>query len=151
SRGGVVSAGLGVIVLLALVQRRQRERDYRTVVAILFGAVLMAAALYAFGGILLGNLEVRGVSDQSRLAVSLLMLRSIVAAPLLGHGYGTFVDVFPLYRDRSIGVFGVWGQAHDTYLELFQGLGVLFALLLIACVALLAVRCARGARRRQQQ
>src|SRR5260370_7529628 len=70
--------------------------------------------------------------------------------PVLGYGYGTFVDVLPLYRDRSIGVVGVWGQAHNTYLEVFQGLGLVFGTLLIATVVLLAQRCALGSMRRQE-
>ncbi len=150
SRGGVVSAGAGLLVLGLLVHRRRRGRDSRRLGSILFAAVLVAATVYAFGGVLFGNFDERGVSDGSRIAVYLLSLRSILDMPVLGYGYGTFVDVFPLYRDRSIGVMGVWGQAHNTYLEVFQGLGLVFGTLLIATVVLLALRCARGSMRRQE-
>jgi O-antigen ligase len=69
---------------------------------------------------------------------------------LQGFGYGTFGDVFPIYRDRSIGVAGTWEQAHNTYLEVFQGLGLVFGSSLIAVVVLLALRCLKGALTRQE-
>ena len=149
SRGGVIATGLGLLFLLAL-QQRARHHDRLSLGLILAGSVLLAATIYAFGGILFSNLDERGISDASRISAYLLMLRSILDAPLAGFGYGTFVDVFPLYRDRSISVLGVWGQAHDTYLEVLQGLGLVFGGLLIATVALLALRCARGALTRQE-
>ena len=71
-------------------------------------------------------------------------MRSILDAPWLGHGYGTFADVFPLYRDRSISVEGIWEQAHNTYLEVFQGLGLVFGTMLVASVLVLVLRCVKG-------
>ena len=150
SRGGVIATGLGLLALGVLAQRRGRNRDRRLLGSILFGAVLVAATVYAFGGIVLSNLDERGITDASRMSIYLLTLRSIFDAPVLGYGYGTFVDVFPMYRDKSISVEGVWGQAHDTYLEVFQGLGLVFGTLLIAAVVLLALRCARGSIRRRE-
>jgi O-antigen ligase len=69
---------------------------------------------------------------------------------LQGFGYGTFVDVFPIYRDRSISVSGTWEQAHNTYLEVFQGLGLVFGSFFVAIVVLLALRCLKGALTRQE-
>ena len=43
-----------------------------------------------------------------------------------------------------------WTMAHNTYLEVFQGLGILFGLMLVASIALLARRCAKGAMTRQE-
>src|SRR5438046_3142825 len=84
------------------------------------------------------------------MAVYLITLWSILDAPVLGHGYGTFIDVFPIYRDHSIGSIGVWEQAHNTYLEIFQGLGLVFGSMLVACVLLFMLRCVRGATTRQE-
>jgi hypothetical protein len=69
--------------------------------------------------------------------------------PVSGFGYGTFADVFPLYRDRSMSVHGKWVTAHNTYLEVFEDLGVIFGALLIACIALLAYQAMKGAATRQ--
>ena len=49
-----------------------------------------------------------GFSDANRLAVYRLTLQSIVDRPWLGWGHGTFVDVFPMYRDGSVGGSGTW-------------------------------------------
>jgi O-antigen ligase len=54
-----------------------------------------------------------------------------------------------MFRDDSTSVYGVWAQAHNTYLEVFQGLGLFFGAMLIACVAVLVWECVRGARTRQ--
>lgn len=150
SRGGVIAAGVGLLVLGVLVYRRGRNRDRRWLGSMLFASVLVGATVYVFGGIVFSNLDERGISDASRVSVYLLTLRSILDAPLLGFGFGTFVDVFPMYRDKSISVLGVWGQAHNTYLEVFQGLGLVFGTLLIATVVILALRCAKGSIRRQE-
>ena len=40
-------------------------------------------------------------------------------------------------------------MAHDTYLEVFQGLGLLFGSMLVASVVLLVLRCVKGAMTRQ--
>jgi O-antigen ligase len=83
------------------------------------------------------------------MAVYTITTRSIFDAPVLGYGYGTFADVFPMFRDHSVGTWGKWQMAHDTYLEVFQGLGLLFGSMLVASVVMLVLRCAKGARMRQ--
>jgi len=150
SRGGLIATGLGLGVLGVLVHRHDRYRGRQANGAILFGLMLVVATVCAFGGIAFGHFDASGISDPNRLSVYLLTVRSIRDAPVLGYGYGTFVDVFPLYRDRSLGVGGIWGEAHNTYLEVFQGLGIVFGTMLIATVALFALRCVRGAIRRQE-
>jgi hypothetical protein len=150
SRGGLFSTGLALFVLIIRGRQRESDRGREHLALILFAFLLVAATLLAFGGAIASKIEEGGLYDASRLAVYLLALRSIVNVPLLGYGYGTFVDVFPMYRDRSIDVWGAWAQAHDTYLELFQGLGLLFGSMLIGCVVLLVIRCIGGTARRRQ-
>ena len=41
-------------------------------------------------------------------------------------------------------------MAHNTYLEVFQGLGLLFGSMLVASVVLLVLRCVKGAMTRQE-
>jgi O-antigen ligase len=103
-----------------------------------------------FGDAFVGKLGERGLADTNRIAVNALTLRSIRDAPLTGYGLGTFTDMFPLYRDRSISVFGVWEQVHDSYVEIFQGLGLVFGSMLLASVLILVLRCARGMVTRQE-
>lgn len=148
SRGGVMAAILGLLVLGGIIHQR-RERTRTPVLLLVIGLALIGVTLVAFGQAIDVKLAEGGIYDENRFSVYLLMIRSIINEPLLGYGYGTFPDVFPMYRDHSLGVLGTWGQAHDTYLEVFQGLGLIFGTMLIGCVALLVVRCVKGAMTRQ--
>ncbi|HZT88964.1 MAG TPA: O-antigen ligase family protein [Stellaceae bacterium] len=147
SRGGIIASGAGLMVF-ALMRRR---RSARSSLPWAIGLIVIAVAVWVFGGVVGGKLAEGGVSDANRLAVYDLTLQSIRDRPLLGWGYGTFRDVFPMYRDRSISVLGTWSEAHNTYLEVLQGLGLVFGPLLILCVALPAFRCVQRARRRRDE
>jgi len=54
-----------------------------------------------------------------------------------------------MFRDQSVNSWGQWQLAHNTYLEVLQGLGLLFGSMLLASVVLLVMRCVRGATTRQ--
>jgi len=149
SRGGIVATGFGLLVLAVLSRQGGSKGQRGSLTLIIFAFFLVAATMLAFGNVLVDSLEERGVTDASRMSVYLLTLRSIFDKPLLGFGYGTFVDVFQMYRDRSLSVGGIWGEAHNTYLEIFQGLGLVFGSLLIASVVLLIFRCIKGSIERQ--
>jgi O-Antigen ligase len=150
SRGGIAATALGltVLVILTLRVRRRGSVEQREVILI-FGALLVAAAFLVFGDVLAGKISRAGFADQSRMGVYVITMGSILYAPLLGYGYGTFADVFPMFRDQSVNTWGVWWQAHNTYLEVFQGLGLLFGSMLVAGVVLLVLRCVKGAMVRQ--
>jgi len=87
---------------------------------------------------------------ESRLSVAAITLRAIGDAPFTGYGYATFADVFPLYRDDSIPLWGRWTEAHNSYLEAMLGLGVPVALLLFTLLGLLVHRCLLGALQRKR-
>ena len=90
------------------------------------------------------GLRRKGFMMQAARWCGSLTIKSILSAPLLGYGYGTFSAVFPMFRDDSIGICGIWDKAHNTYLEIFQGLGLLFGAMLIACVVVLVWDCREG-------
>jgi O-antigen ligase len=146
----MIATALGLFVLAALTLRLRKQQfaEQREAIIVL-GAVLVAAAFLVFGDLVVGKITRQGFSDEGRTAVHTITARSILDAPLLGYGYGTFADVFPMFRDHSVGTWGKWEMAHSTYLEVFQGLGLLFGSMLIASVALLVLRCVKGAMRRQ--
>jgi hypothetical protein len=150
SRGGVIAAGFGLFALGLQTHRRTEASGLARFVVI--GSVVLVAVvcLLAFGDFFFSSIEQRGIGDANRLAVYALTMRSIVDAPLKGHGYGTFVDVFPFYRDRSLAVQGTWAEAHNTYLEIFQGLGMVFGVLLLTSVVLLVVSCLGASSRHQE-
>jgi O-antigen ligase len=150
SRGAVLATGLGLLVLSVLMLGgRGRGFSGRREILILCGFLAVVVFL-AFGDMFLGQITERGLSDEARMAVYMITLRSIFDAPLLGYGYGTFADVFPMFRDRSISVEGVWAQAHNTYLEVFQGLGLMFGSALVASVILLVIKCFKGTNVRRE-
>ena len=143
-------ACLGLFVFCVLMLKRSKKNSTEQRHTIILITLLVAATLLAFGDSLIGKIAQRGLSDDNRLAIYSITLGSILDAPVLGYGYGTFVDVFPMFRDQSVSVFGAWEQAHNTYLEIFQGLGLVFGTMLIAAVVVLVIRCVKGATSRQK-
>jgi O-antigen ligase len=136
------------LAALTLRPRRRQFAEQREAV-IACGALLVAATFLVFGDLVVGKIAERGLGDESRMAVYTIAMRSVLAAPVLGYGYGTFADVFPMFRDQSVSTWGKWEMAHNTYLEVFQGLGLVFGSLLVASVVLLVLRCVKGAMTRQ--
>jgi len=151
SRGGIAATALGLFGLGILTIRARKHRSVEQREAILiFVALLVAASFVVFGDVLIGKIARQGLQDENRIAVYAITIGSILNVPLLGYGYGTFADVFPMFRDQSVSTWGMWEQAHNTYLEVFQGLGLLFGSMLVACVVLLVLRCVKGAMARQE-
>lgn len=151
SRGGIAAALTGVAAgaLIAGLQGR-RGRMAKLVGGGAVAVVFLAAVLVSFGDLLASRLTQQGLQAPDRLAVYELTVQSIADRPVTGFGYGTFEHVFPIYRDARLGVMRVWDRAHNTYLEIVQGLGIPFALVFLGCVAMLIYRCFSGALRRRR-
>jgi O-antigen ligase len=150
SRGGIIATGLGVIVWAALSFGRTQGYWIARLIIMALGSVVVVGIVGAFGDTLFGKVAEFGLADSDRSDVYIVTLRSILDEPLLGYGYGTFADIFPMFRDRSIDLQRTWDQAHNTYLEVFQGLGLIFGSMLVASVVLLVWKCCKGAMVRQQ-
>src|SRR6266496_144942 len=148
NRGGIISTALGLFVLFILNMRRQGSGRSEALLA-LFAALLVGTAFISLGDVFVGRVTTQGLYDEGRLWVQGLTIESILSAPLLGFGYGTFAVAFPMFRDDGMSILGFWDKAHNTYLEIFQGLGLLFGGMLIACVVLLVWDCLSGARTRK--
>jgi O-antigen ligase len=150
SRGGIAGTALALLVLAALTLglRKHKFSEQREAI-IVVGALLVAATFLAFGDVVAGKIAQQGFRDESRMALDTIAIRSILDAPMLGYGYGTFKDVFPMFRDQSLSTLGAWQLAHNTYLEVLQGLGLVFGSMLVASVSLLVWRCIKGAAARQ--
>jgi O-antigen ligase len=149
SRGGIASTGFGLFVMGVLTLRLRNQPFAQSVMIIVFGALLVGAIFLVFGDAVLGKIAQAGFGDQGRIGLYVITMRSILAVPWLGYGYGTFVDVFPMFRDQSLTTSGQWTAAHDTYLEAFQGLGLIFGPMLVATLAVLVWCCVKGALTRQ--
>ena len=148
SRGGIAASVLAVVAFIVLA-RRGGGREPRSwpmlILGLILGFAVVAGTGLLFGTAVADKIAGAGFFDANRLAVYRLTLQSIVDRPWLGWGYGTFVDVFPMYRDGSVAGSGTWSQAHNSYLEAMQGLGIVFGSIAIALVALPVLRCFRGA------
>ena len=150
SRGAILATGLGIATAMLLSGSRRKRTAAQQMLPVAATTIALAVALLFFGDIFVGRIAASGLDDATRTAVYAIMARSILDAPITGLGYGTFADVFPLYRDQSISTIGVWDKAHNTYLEVWQGLGLVFGTALIICVAWLLARCLIGAIRRRR-
>lgn len=153
SRAGTLSTLFGLLVLLltALLGRMITKRQVRALSLML----LMAGVLvFLLSGANLAQRLMRTDSEElthrGRGAVYALVVRAIGDAPLLGTGYGSFRDVFPLYRDATIDGPRAWEQAHNTYLENALELGIPAAVALWGAVLGCARCCWLGVRLRRR-
>src|SRR6185437_15142289 len=103
SRGGIAAAVSSLFCLAILTARLRSQRSVEQREAIfVVGALLVAAVFVVFGDVLFGKIARQGFQDESRIAAYTITIGSILNAPLLGYGYGTFADVFPMFRDQSV-------------------------------------------------
>ncbi|MHB2170075.1 O-antigen ligase family protein [Alsobacter sp. R-9] len=144
SRGGIASGLFGLLVLAVVMRPRTRSIGGGAILALVLGAVV-AAALIA-GEVFQTRVAEQGLDDPSRVRVYLITLRSIAASPWLGYGYGTFERVFPMFRDASLDAVLIWEKAHSSYLEIYQGLGIVAGSAFFAAWGLVIRLCYRQAR-----
>jgi O-antigen ligase len=144
SRGGVACSVAGILVFVVLGGSHGRERPVAVGIILLLAILVLGVALLGFGDFLAGRLNADGVRSGDRLAIYALTWRAILDSPWLGSGYGAFQDVFKLYRDSSVPLPWFWDRAHDTYLELLQGLGMPVTTLFMLGVASVIWQCING-------
>jgi O-antigen ligase len=152
SRGGLLSLGVGLTTVLCV--GLSSARAGARAVAISAGlAVLTAFGLLRLGGEVtlerLARLDQElSLAGENRLALWQNCLELVRERPLMGHGYGTFEQLFQLTRDARFE--RVWHAAHNTYLEHAVELGLPATFALYGAMALLVACCARGALRRRR-
>ncbi|MFQ5958214.1 MAG: O-antigen ligase family protein [Alphaproteobacteria bacterium] len=150
SRGGLVSAMVGLVVLAGAVGARPGGRPAAALVTVV-GVVVFAAAILALSGdVALERLDRTFIAAEERPAVYRLVLGGILENPWLGAGYGTFESAFPLIRDSSIAGDLIYDKAHNTYLEFAFEAGVPAFALMMVILAGLTWMCVRGVRRRRR-
>jgi O-antigen ligase len=156
SRGGFLAAGFGVLVLLLLYGLRGRNRASRStgnagwVLAFLLSGILVLGVSEVAGFRVMSRLMSDGLESAGRLDTYKQTLLAISDYLWLGSGLGTFQDVFPAYRLEIAPGRHVWDKAHNDYLELILGLGLVGAALVLTGLAGLILTCLKGffARRR---
>ena len=153
SRAGTLSTLLGLLAL-ALTTLRGRALAARRAGVLSLLLFLVGAAVFSMSGDKLAERLARSeageVTGRGRGAVYAIVVRALGDAPLLGTGYGSFRDVFPLYRDASVDDLLVWDKAHSTYLENALELGIPAATALCGAVLSCARCCWLGIRQRRR-
>lgn len=99
SRGGVIAFGSGMAVLIAFILAKLRSR--RALGLTVAASLVIAALVLAFGTKSLARFASREsaeFSNQKRILVWQDTLSMWQDAPLLGHGLGSFAQLFPLYQ-----------------------------------------------------
>ncbi|HEX2255839.1 MAG TPA: O-antigen ligase family protein [Afifellaceae bacterium] len=155
SRAGIAAtaAAMAAVVVLEIARnaRRRRNRGLRPqfllagVVVVLIG-VVFAVAGERIADRLLGD----GLAPGARLDVYRMTQAAIADHAWIGSGYGTFQDVFPLYRGHAGAASFTWDKAHNDYLELMLGLGLPAAGLFLWALTAAAVTVTRGALHRRR-
>jgi O-antigen ligase len=146
SRAGLFLTLAAMLVML-VIERRAGKSSLAMKAALAVAVAGVIVALAARGDVVGAKLAgTNAAADlDSRLGVGAITLRAIAERPVIGHGYGTFANVFPVYRDDSISLHGKWLEAHNSFLEAILGLGLPMALLLFAGFAALVFQCISGA------
>lgn len=152
SRAGIAATLGGCLALLALQAVKKRGGGHgATRFAGLASVVVLFVLIFELSGgqfaqrLLASELETGG-----RFEVYRMTFAAISDHAWLGTGYGTFQDVFPLYRDDLLVYGQIWDKAHNDYLELFLGLGLPIALIFLLALFLLFMAVLRGYFRRRR-
>ncbi len=158
SRGAIGATFVGVTLMAAIFATRPLTIDkslviparWRRATAFVAAVAIVVGVFALFGERSVYRMQEQGKND-TRWCAFASMLEPIQNNWLFGTGFGTFQDVFPMYRHYECGgIFGVWEHAHNFFLEGLLGFGALFAVVgLIGMAALLAI-LVRGVRARHR-
>lgn len=132
SRAGVVLSLLALIVAFCAFFRRDLTRHRSRTIAVAGGGAAALVLMVIMGGRVSERFDWVGFSDEGRFETYRSTLRMIRDHPWFGTGQGTFAYAFPTYRGPNPSVWGVWGMAHSTLLEIGADMGIPIALVVVA-------------------
>jgi len=148
SRGGFAAALAGVVVLLLLLDRRARRGRVLSRVSVITALAVVSIGFYLTSEMVLDRINRTDITTEERLAVFSDVNRGIGSNPVLGFGYGSFVNSFRLYDRLEAPV--LYDRAHNTWLEDAFELGLPAALALYLSLGWLTLLCLRGVWRRHR-
>ena len=152
SRAGVAATLIALVLGLLLIKLRASEArsGLGATLVVLIAATTGAAVLQASGSAVMERLLETDIAQEGRLSVYHDTVAAIADHALMGTGLGTFQDIFPLYRNETIASDSIWDKAHNDYLEVLLGLGLPAGLAIVLGIAILVLRCFRGAFERRR-
>lgn len=150
SRAGLISSVLGLFAFLGSLTF-SRGVSRRAAVRVVIVTIVAVFAVFLVSGDLVSKRMARIVEQpQARLVYYELTIKAIGDSPILGTGYGTFAQVFQLYRTDNPLLRTPPRKAHNTYLENALELGIPAASALTLSIASLVILCFLGVRRRRR-
>jgi O-antigen ligase len=144
SRAGVVISLLMLVVAFVLFFRYDLPRRSRLWTAAMIAAAIALLLLQLVGGGTNSRFDTQGVSDGGRLETYKSTIQMISENPWFGTGLGTYKWAFPIYRNPTATLWGVWDRAHSTPLELAAEMGIPLTLAVAAswaAILLVLSRC----------
>ena len=139
SRAGGVAALVGLLVFLAA--WRGKGRRWNPLMLLLIAAVLGFVVLTSATG--MTNRILATGPENGRFLVYPEIVAAIQDRPLLGHGLGSFHDVFRQYVPAEAAL-GEWVRAHNSFLENAFELGLPAAAAFYLALALIVWRIRSG-------
>jgi len=147
SRAGVSSTLFALLFLLiALGLLRKIDGLMARILALMLPLALTATFLLSGEGWQL-RLAATDLDREHRLVVYDQTWRAIQTSPWVGHGPGSYAQLFPMYADRQSNRYP---KAHNDWLETLFDLGIPASLLWFSLLAGLAARSLAGIFRRRR-
>lgn len=153
SRGGFLSALVGIFALFISMALNQRKQGRKLIAAVVVTAVAGYLILVVSGGATLTRLAGTGIGDigDTRHKIYAITLEAVADAPSFGTGLGTFEDVFHKYRGTNWYIWTpAFDQAHNTYLEFALEAGIIPAIIIVALLGGIVLLCLRGVMKRRR-
>jgi len=141
SRAGAVAGLVGLVTFAAIWPRPgKRSNPY---IWLLLAAIVGFVVLTSATGLM--NRFLAEGREAGRFEAYPDIIRATLDRPILGHGLGSFQDIFRGYLKPEIS-YAEWGQAHNSYLENALELGLPAATAFYAALFAIGWRIHRGAR-----
>lgn len=148
SRAGLVVTGLGSVIYLPYLASQWKGRRSRMFSQagstaprnwlMAAGAIALVLVFIAiFGGRAILRADQRG-TDDGRFCIWSDTMNALSQNWLQGTGFGTFRTVYSAYRTPDCGIGGIVDRAHNSYLEGFLTLGIIFPVVAVLILLVLA-------------
>lgn len=129
SRGGII-ATYAAIFLFILTTVSYQKSGFKLIVTTIFSFVFLGVVLLIYGQNTLYRIWIANLdSEKYRICAYISTIDAIKENWIFGTGLGTFVEIFPVYRNELCGIYNQWEFAHNFYLEGYLTLGVVFLLI----------------------
>jgi len=151
SRGGFVSTCIGILAFV-IITGFSTGVSLRTRIGLVAVLIVAGTIFYSVSGDTLSQ-RLSGTSAESskwRAELYSLTADALADASMVGMGYGSFEQIFHLYRGDEFEFHVRSVRAHNTYLENAMELGLPAAIALFVSIGILAVICGLGVSRRHR-